>query len=62
MSSTRAPKSPYQKYNKTPHVYSVTYQLWKAATKKDGAGSPKALALSCDHAKQMRVVNEACVP
>lgn len=60
MASSRQPTSPWQRYNKKKHVYSTTYQLWREAVLKDGAGSQKAIALSCQHAKTMRVVNEAC--
>lgn len=62
MANNRAPKSPYQKYNKSPTVYSVTYQLWKEEAKKNGAGSPRAIALTCQHAKSMGVINGGCQP
>lgn len=56
----RAPKSPYQKYNKTPHVYSVDYQEWRAEVKKNGACTTKAIALACQHAKTFRIKNAVC--
>lgn len=58
--SKRQPKSPWQKYDKKKWMYSTAYQLWKEAVLKDGAGSPKALALTCQHAKSMQVRNAAC--
>lgn len=57
----RQPTSSWQRHGKHSFVYSTTYQLWREAVLKDGAGSPKALALTCQHAKAMRVTNCACV-
>lgn len=51
----RALRSPYQKYGKSPQVYSTAYQLWREEVLKGGAGSPKALALACQHAKYVGV-------
>lgn len=51
MANERQPKSPYQKYQKSPYLYSPTYQLWREAALKDGASSEKALALACKHAR-----------
>lgn len=61
MSSDRLPTSPWQRYKKKKWVYSTVYQLWREAVLKDGAGSPKALALACQHAKTQSVKAEACV-
>jgi hypothetical protein len=58
-SKTRAPKSPWQKYNKAAFVYSATYQEWKAEAIKNGAGTDKALAMACHHAKMVRVRHNA---
>jgi hypothetical protein len=33
MAKVKKAKSPYQKYGKSPFVYSETYRQWKAATK-----------------------------
>lgn len=55
MATERRPKSPYQKKQKSPYLYSAVYQLWKEAVLKDGAGSQKAIALSCQHAKYVGV-------
>lgn len=51
MATSRVPKSPYQKYQKAPFLYSPIYQLWREAALSGGASSEKALALSCKHAK-----------
>ncbi len=59
--SDRKPTSAWQRKKKKKWMYSTTYQLWKEATLKDGAGSHKAVALACQHAKTMSVKNEACV-
>lgn len=58
--AVRAPKSPWQKYNKSSYVYSATYQEWKSAAKEKGANSPQALAMACHHAKMMGVDAIAC--
>lgn len=58
--TVRAPKSPWQKYNKSSFVYSSTYQEWKRAAKENGAHSPQALAMACHHAKMMHVDATAC--
>lgn len=55
MSISRIPKSPYQRKQKSPHVYSAAYQLWRKAALNDGASSQKALDLSCQHAKYVGV-------
>lgn len=51
MGEKRQPKSPYQRYNKSPYLYSPIYQLWREAALDSGASSEKAIALSCKHAK-----------
>lgn len=51
----RQPKSPYQRYGKSPYLYSPAYQLWREATLSGGASSEKALALACKHAKYVGV-------
>lgn len=58
--SKREPRSPYQKYGKSPFMYSPTYQLWKAAVLSGGAGSKKAFDLACHHAKTLGVFREDC--
>lgn len=60
MPNLRTPKSPWQKYNKKSQVYSPLYQMWREEVLKNGAGSSDAIALSCRHAKSMRVKNSAC--
>lgn len=57
----REPRSPWQRKQKKKWAYSTTYVLWKEAAMKDGAGSEKALALTCQHAKSMSVRNSACI-
>lgn len=57
---SRQPKSPWQRHGKKKWSYSTTYQLWREAVLSGGAGSDKALALTCQHAKAMSVRNCAC--
>ena len=58
--SGRNPTSAWQRQKKQKYVYSTSYQLWREAALKDGAGSTKAIALACQHAKAMSVKNERC--
>lgn len=56
--SSREPRSPYRRHEKTPHVYSATYQHWRKAIKDNNTA--EALTQTCAHAKAMQVRNEAC--
>lgn len=60
MSKIRQPKSPWQKYNKKKFEYSQQYYAWKRAAKEFGAGDSRTVEFSCQHAKMVRVHNEAC--
>lgn len=51
MAVERKPKSPYQKKQKSPYLYSPIYQLWREEALKGSASSEKAIALACKHAK-----------
>lgn len=57
----REPRSPWQRKQKVKYAYSPTYNLWHSTAKAHGAGNERAIALSCQHAKQFGYRNEACV-
>lgn len=48
-------QSAWQRKGKSSFVYSGIYSEWKREAKANGAGSPRALELSCLHAKANRV-------
>lgn len=54
-------REPSKYSRKKKFTYSTSYQLWREAVLKEGAGSPKALALSCQHARAFNIAVEACV-
>lgn len=52
--------SSYGAKGKKPRKYSPAYQLWKEEAKKNGAGTERARALACAHAKQFGYTQEGC--
>jgi hypothetical protein len=43
-------KSPYVRYGKRPHVYSATYQQWRAAVR--AGRKPEAETLAATHERE----------
>lgn len=56
----RAPKSPWQKYQKSSHVYSASYQHWREVALEKGACTSEAIRLSCLHSKMFGVYRKEC--